>query len=64
MKNKELINWSNLSRYLTGEPYTVKSNRMSQKNAKKVKLLDEKIQEWKESLTVSDSRTHSQNENK
>ena len=47
---KNLINWGELSRILSGNRSVVTKNRMPKKHEKKVDALKKAIDKWRESL--------------
>jgi len=48
MEAKNLINWSNLSRLLTGGKESVRANRVPEKHKKQVDELLKSITDWQE----------------
>lgn len=46
IQQKDLINWANLSRLLTGRPDNLRRDRISETNKTKVKELEELITYW------------------
>lgn len=49
MDIKKIINWHELSRYLSGSGQNIRPNRIPEKYKKQVETLLKKVNEWKES---------------
>lgn len=56
---KNIINWSELSRLLTGDRTIVSRTRMPAKHKEKVRGLLDKIVEWHDELTNETKTEHS-----
>lgn len=50
MKNIKYINMRQVSLLLAGHRDAIKGTRLSRENREKLKLLDEKIEEWKQQI--------------